>query len=944
MKTIKQLYNRIPIRLRISGGLVGLMVGTVLFASAFGFFPNEQREVLHGRAKVCETLAISGTAMASSERFGDLELTIQSIVSRDEQIDSIGFRLQSGELLVSAGPHKESWDPSSSDHTRYMTVPVFRSSKQFGTLEVSFVETGGFLGLNYWAPAWFLIIMIPGCLIQFSFFLKKTLDSLDPNGAVPSHVRSVFDRMAVGIMLMDDRDRIILVNRLFSAAVGREGDQMVGECPSKMDWIREKESDDLPWHESKCTGEMVSGRVLHFIVDDRKMTFSVNSTPILGSGVMVTFENITLLEENKLELAKARTAAEEANQSKSAFLANMSHEIRTPMNAVLGFTEVLRRNIVRDEAKRQQHLNTIHSSGTHLLNLINDILDISKIEAGRLEVECIPCEVHRVMAEVVTVMRVRAEEKEISLEYEFAGEIPAVIQSDPAKIRQILTNLIGNAIKFTEDGGVRVVASLIHEAGRPQILLQVIDTGIGMTDEAAAKIFDPFSQADASVTRKFGGTGLGLSISKSFAEALGGGVGVTSEVGVGSVFAAIVDTGDIEDVELILPTHEDLASSGADEEHLAINLPNMRVLLVDDGEENRQLMSLILEEAGTAYDTAENGLQAVELATETEYDVILMDMQMPIMDGYTATRTLRSQGYTKPIVALTAHAMQQSEQECRDAGCSGFMTKPIDFDKLITTLAEIAGIEVAIAKKPEPLAIEAVSKTRSDEQGPVRTTLPIQKERFRTIVEQFIGTLEKRCDEIRDLVDQKDAEKIAELAHSLTGAAGNCGLLPLSEVAAELRESASKEQWNLIPRFVDRLKGVVDRIELPDANGEYPIADPPQSLPDSTSQDNDDAPIISTLPVHKAKFHAIVSGFVNDLDNRFDAMDNALERADEESLRQLAHAIKGASGNCGFATISEAAARMEMMARDGDLDSIPTLVNELRGLKSRIEMPAIEEV
>ena len=708
---MKRLYNRIPIRIRISFGLVGLMIGTLLFASALGFFPNEQREIMRGRARLAESLAISGTAMASSNCLDAFDLILQSIVARDEQIESIGFRLEGDNLIVSAGSHETQWDKASVDRVRYMSVPVFRDDQKFGELEVAFTSNKGFLGLNLWAPAWLLVILIPGCLIQFSFFLRKTLDSLDPNGAVPAHVRDTFDRMAVGIMLMDDRDRIILVNRLFTNAIDIENESIVGTSPSKLAWISDRDDTDqevnehddveLPWIESKRTGEMVSGRVLHHFVGDRRMTFSVNSTPILGSGVMVTFEDITLLEENKIALAEARSAAEHANQSKSEFLANMSHEIRTPMNAVLGFTEVLRRDLVRDESKRREHLNTIHSSGTHLLNLINDILDISKIEAGRLEVETISCEVHRVIAEVVTVMRVRAEEKNIALDFEFASEIPATIQSDPAKIRQILTNLAGNAIKFTQKGGVRIIASLIHEAGRPQMLLQVADTGIGMSDEAAAKIFNPFSQADASVTRKFGGTGLGLSISKSFAEALGGGVGVTSQIGIGSVFAAIIDTGNIDDVELIIPTHEELLTLASDDEHLAISLPDMKVLLVDDGEENRQLMSLILEEAGTEYETAENGLQALELATETEYDVILMDMQMPVMDGYTATRKLREQGYTKPIVALTAHAMQQAEQECRDAGCSGFMTKPIDFDKLITVLAEIAGIEVSIAEKRE---------------------------------------------------------------------------------------------------------------------------------------------------------------------------------------------------------------------------------------------------
>ena len=816
---IRYFYNSIPIRIRISVGLVGLMIGTLLFASAFGFFPNEQREVLRGRAKVCEALAICGTALASNERFDGLNLALQSIVVRDEQIESIGFRLDDGELLVSAGTHEEHWDALSTDHSRFMAVPVFVVGKKFGNLEVAFVPCGGFLGLNHWAPAWLLIVLVPGCLIQFSFFLRKTLESLDPNGAVPKHVRDTFDRLVVGVMLVDVRDRIILMNRLFTSAVGLEDDQMVGKNPSSLAWIREDTSQEFPWAESKRTGEMVSGRVLHLQVEDRRLIFNVNSTPIIGSGVMITFENITQLEENKIELAKARDAAEAASQSKSAFLANMSHEIRTPMNAVLGFTDVLRRNIERSEEKRRQHLNTIHSSGTHLLNLINDILDLSKIEAGRLEVESIACEVHRVIADVVTVMRVRADEKNISLEYQFDGEIPATIQSDPARLRQVLTNLVGNAIKFTEQGGVRVVTKLVHEMDCPQMMIQVIDSGIGMTEAGAAKIFDPFSQADASVTRRFGGTGLGLSISKRFAEALGGAVTVSSQVGVGSVFTVTIDCGSLDGIPMITPNPAELEMASDEEEHLAISLPNMRVLLVDDGDENRQLMSLILEEAGTTYKTAENGLEAVQLATEQEWDVILMDMQMPVMDGYTATRTLRAQGYDKPIVALTAHAMQQAEQECRDAGCSGFMTKPINIDRLIATLAEIAGVQVGAAAKAVPSQANEPSTCAESEhdEGPIVSTLPLHKERFRAIVEQFTSTLDERFDAIESALEAGDTRALAELSHSLKGASGNCGFIPLAEVASMLEQAARTSELGTSSAALVELRHIQSRIVTPKA-------------------------------------------------------------------------------------------------------------------------------
>ncbi|MEZ6078481.1 MAG: response regulator [Pirellulaceae bacterium] len=268
---------------------------------------------------------------------------------------------------------------------------------------------------------------------------------------------------------------------------------------------------------------------------------------------------------------------------------------------------------------------------------------------------------------------------------------------------------------------------------------------------------------------------------------------------------------------MITPNPAEMEIVAEDEQHLAISLPNMRVLLVDDGDENRQLMSLILEEAGTTYRTAENGLEAVQLATEQEWDVILMDMQMPVMDGYTATRTLRAQGYHKPIIALTAHAMQQAEQECRDAGCSGFMTKPINFDRLIATLAEIAGIAVETTAKTltlpdcEPVAAEV----REHDDEPIVSTLPLHKERFRVIVEQFASTLDERFDALESALMAGDTRTLAELSHSLKGASGNCGFSSLAEVAALLERSAQSSELETAPQVLDQLRQIRNRIVTP---------------------------------------------------------------------------------------------------------------------------------
>ena len=812
------LLKRIPIRLRLSIGLVGLMTGTILLASAMGFLPNSQVELLRGRAKLCEAMAISGTAMASSRNPEALNLMMESIVNRDDEVVSIGMRLSSGELITYSGPHLERWDSESTDSTTQMAVPIYRFGEPYAELEVAFSPIGGLLGLNYWAPAWLLLMLIPACLIQFSFFLRKTLESLDPKSAVPQHVQGALDSLSVGLLLLDSRGRVLFANRLFMDSVNLKPGKLIGHHASKMNWQKPDKIALFPWQESAQSNAMITGRILQYPCDERVLTFSVNCTPILQQGYMVTFEDITLLEENKVELAKARDEAQLANESKSNFLANMSHEIRTPMNAILGFTEVLRRNIEPDESKRRHHLNTIHSSGTHLLSLINDILDLSKVEADRLEVESINCSVPEIIADVANVMKVKAQEKKISLDYCFENPLPEKIQSDPARIRQILTNLVGNAIKFTSEGGVRIVTCYEDRKTNPKLLIHVVDTGIGMSETAAAKIFDPFSQADASVTRRFGGTGLGLSISKRFAEALGGNISVTSEEGAGSVFTVEMSPGCIENTELVLPTRESLESRLEPVEHVSLNLPDLNVLVVDDGRENRDLICVLLDEIGANFATAENGEEAIEMARTNHWDVILMDVQMPVLDGNSATRKLRELGYEKPIYALTAHAMQSAIQESVEAGCNGVLTKPIDFDLLIKTLAEIAGVDITEAVSlPIPSSSNPARtgvQTMSNKTQAIHSTLPMNNPRFSDIVQRFVAGLDERLDEIELTIRDGDFKQLADLGHWLKGAAGNCGFAQMSAAGIQLEDAARNTDQKSSTLVLLELRDMKSRIVL----------------------------------------------------------------------------------------------------------------------------------
>ncbi len=412
-------------------------------------------------------------------------------------------------------------------------------------------------------------------------------------------------------------------------------------------------------------------------------------------------EDMQVAAINMMEdIAGAREAAEEATRTKSEFLANMSHEIRTPMTAILGFTDVLlESNNLHDASGEQiQAAKIIKSNGEYLLQIINDILDISKIEAGKMTLERISCSPCRLIVEVAALMRVRASAKGLALEIEYDGAMPESIRTDPTRLRQVLVNVIGNAIKFTEVGRVRLVSRLASADNEPLVQFDVVDTGIGMTEEQVANLYKPFTQADTSTTRKFGGTGLGLTISKRLAMMLGGDIIlVETTPGAGAHFRISVATGPLDNVTMIddpasTTTVIDKPSERKGESEEA-RLSGCRILLAEDGPDNQRLIAHMVRKAGATVTIVENGKLGVDVALAARdqgcpFDVILMDMQMPVMDGYAATRLLRQKGHTGSIIALTAHAMASDREKCLAAGCDDYTSKPIDKRRLIDAIRQ----------------------------------------------------------------------------------------------------------------------------------------------------------------------------------------------------------------------------------------------------------------
>lgn len=394
------------------------------------------------------------------------------------------------------------------------------------------------------------------------------------------------------------------------------------------------------------------------------------------------------------QLEMATKAAVSASQAKTDFLANMSHEIRTPMTAILGFADLLGDDDL-PASQRRECIDTIQRNGNHLLTVINDILDLSKIEAGEMEVEISPCSPRRIVEEIAAMMRAQAEAKGLSLDVECHLNLPHAVSSDAFRLRQILVNLVGNAVKFTERGGVRVVVRPF-ESQTPadcRLAFDVIDTGVGMSAEDIKAAFDPFQQADYSSTRKHGGTGLGLAISRRFAKLLRGKITVSSLPGHGSTFTLTIEAEPEQKAQPQAADEKPQSSRDRPPTADAKESLSGRILLVEDGPDNQRLISSFLDKAGAEVVIAENGQVAVDKTREAElvnepFGLILMDMQMPVLDGYAATRLLRRDGFRRPIVALTAHAMKGDHKKCLDVGCDDYCSKPVGRAALVRLAAK----------------------------------------------------------------------------------------------------------------------------------------------------------------------------------------------------------------------------------------------------------------
>ena len=910
----------ITAKTQLSLGLVCMLMSVLCSAMLFGLVPEQKSAVMRGRADLCESVAIVSSQLIAKDQTDDLAALLSEIVDRNAGVLSAAIRTSDGNLVAEIGDHESFWQRSgvrsteneilvpiqagasaSQTRTERVISTLAGESQRWGNVELRFTSVSETGFAAFYRHPWVLMTLFVSAVsaVMFYFYLRKMLKHLDPSKAVRSECGPLWIPWLKVCWCLIVVSGSWLANEAFSEWVGVPADKLTGVRADAFNWNVTSKYGDLsgyPWKDALKHEMPQAGVMIGLTADDKpQQNLMANASPVLGhdgkyGGVLVSFDDVTQLEETRKDLSvakeqaeQAQQAAEDANSAKSDFLARMSHEIRTPMNAILGYTEVLRSGFDDDVTDRNAHLDTIHASGEHLLALINDILDLSKIESGQMELDCHRHSLRELISQVVSVMNVKAKEKSVGLVFEANGLLPKTIHTDAVRFRQAVFNLVGNAVKFTEEGEVRIVVGMTDTG---LLKVEVIDTGVGIAADAVDKVFERFTQANAAVSTKFGGTGLGLSISKRLARMMGGDITVASVLGEGSTFTLSIDPGSLDGIPLVDPTVAEAGATSQDNSVEMLKLPACRILIVDDEKANRGLAGIHIRRAGGTFAEACNGQEAVDIAAKEDFDVILMDFNMPVMGGLDATRRLREMGNNTPVIALTANVMQDDRDSAMDAGCNGFLTKPIKMADLINGIRDLLPQQLLdTLSELSEISVEASVEAASDNcDGELSADVPA-----------------------------------AELANSTSVSTEN----RLSQIDALLESLSAGSPANQSARAA-----VQSADSAP--SGGAPVR--PASTTDTAAE-----PLESTLPIDDPEFYEIVATFPPRLRNRIQAMQECLQNGDVAALREHAHWLKGTGETLGFAAFTAPARALEAAAAGGgQVDGMDALVAELTALSERV--------
>jgi PAS domain S-box-containing protein len=615
------------------------------------------------------------------------------------------------------------------------------------------------------------------------------------------YTRSLIESNIDALMTTDPSGIITDVNKQTEALTGCTRDELIG-APFKdcfTDPYRAEAGIKRVLSEKSVTDYELTARAR----DGKQTVVSYNATTFYDrnrtlQGVFAAARDVTERKRVEAELQLAKAAAESASRTKSEFLASMSHEIRTPMNAIMGIADLLAKTTLTSE--QDKFVQIFRGAGENLLNLINDILDLSKVEASQLELERTGFSLKEHLEIVTEMVAARAHEKGLALVCEIAPNVPTDLVGDPTRLRQVLLNLLGNAIKFTQSGEVSLRVAPDGDSLVPTaVRFTISDTGIGIPPDKVGRIFERFTQADSSTTRRFGGSGLGLTISKRLVELMGGRIWVESDVGMGSMFAFAVP------LEIWSPADRPAAVEVGMGPEPA--LPALRILLAEDSADNRTITIAYLEDTPYRVEIAETGAIACDMFTAGHFDLVLMDRQMPVMDGLTATRTIRAWERANdrpptPIIALTASALKGDRETCLAAGCTAFLTKPIKQEVLLQAIKEHSSV------------VRSATRVERGREDTVRASA---SHRLANLIPAYLQNLRQNVTTMLDALDRVDFETVTILGHNMKGSGGAYGFQAVTDIGAGLEQAAESADTDASRKWVGELSSYLDRIEIASA-------------------------------------------------------------------------------------------------------------------------------